>query len=90
MALDRMLPGNYYTLYFMRDYGTDRGPCIALYGTVRSRTRDPRFCGLFLKFQLYGVHFDDPAQWYTLYESRPLGEVSLWDWVPPGDSPSRL
>ena len=39
LCLDMILPGDYYNLYFMRDHGTGRGPCVACYATMRSTIR---------------------------------------------------
>ena len=79
MSMDALVPYDYYELYFMRDYGTDRGPCVALYACTRSMSRT--LGGFYAKHELYGVPHNDPARWFELSTSRCLGSIRMFEWI---------
>ena len=90
LSLDMILPGDFYELFFMKDYGTDRGERLALYGTTRRYTCHPRTAGFYLKFELYEVPYLDPARWFHHRESRLLRYVRMWGWYSLEDYRARM
>ena len=84
MAMDAIIPGDYYELYFMRDYGTQYGECVACYVTTRSRSCGRAF-GLFHKVELYRVPHNDPAMWFRFEAIGYLRELPMMDWAMWGD-----
>ena len=90
MALDQILSQNYYQLYIMRDYGTDSWECVAVYGTTRLMSTSVSGIGVFRKFQLCGIPWNDPAKWWRYARYRDLGALRMFDWVEAGDVRSRL
>ena len=89
LALDRILPLNYYELYFMRDHGTGHGPCVALYATTRRISRSAN-SGSYYKVQLYHVPDLDPTRWWQYRHAHYLGPIMMDDWGGvPGDLLSR-
>ena len=90
LAIDVIAPGDYFCLSFMRDYGTGRGPCIALYATSRLLARRPGSIGCFHKWELYDVPHSDPSHWYLHRGLSYVGLHKMFDWAVPGDLAARL
>ena len=63
---------------------------MALYASTRALTRDPRGLGSYLKVELYGVPYLDPAQWWRYRQLRLLGWVRMFEWAATSDLFSRL
>ena len=89
MAMDAILLGNYYELFFMRDYGTSAGPCVALYGTTR-RLSGGYGHGNFFKFELLDVPFNDPGLWFKTMQVGFVGYVGMPEWATDAIVRSRL
>ena len=88
LALDRLL-SSYDELYFMRDVGTDRGECVAMYVCSRSMSRDLHSMGLYVKVELYGVPGNEPSEWWRYGSARVLGEYRMFERAPVADLYSR-
>ena len=74
------LVGDFYELYYMLDYGTGSGECVALYACTRAMSRSPASVGVYLKCELYGVPANDPSRWWDYAYVRPLGLLRMFEW----------
>ena len=88
LTMDALVHGNFFELYFFRDRGTGRGPCLALYATVRSFSR----VGLcrYRKIELYGVPDNDPNLWWRHRDCYDLGHIELSWGTHPGEVRARI
>ena len=90
LSLDIILPGDYYELFFMKDFGTHYGECLALYATCRRLSCSPRGAGRYVKAELYQVPDRDPALWFQHRGFRIVGHPIMHGWYSSADWRARL